>query len=137
MTRPSLDFFESSSTQSGDERIEAFSIFYAIFEHKVSAQIEVVLTCTSSYIMTSVRLIQGCMPAKKPGQDFQTFPFMHLKSEKCSCEMAISWFQLLHVASLVTFAVKANPTSILKITQKCFANPGSSFKTFMLKHLNI
>ena len=24
-----------------------------------------------------------------------------------------------------------------KIAQKCFANPGSSFETFMLKHLNI
>ena len=82
MTRPSLDFFESSSTQSGDERIEAFSIFYAILEHKVSAQIEVVLTCTSSYIMTSVRLIQGCMPAKKARPRLSDIPIYASKVRK-------------------------------------------------------
>ena len=32
MMRPSPDFFESPSIQSADERIEASSIFYVIFE---------------------------------------------------------------------------------------------------------
>ena len=37
MTKPSSDSFESSSTQSSDERIEAFSILYVVFEHDTSA----------------------------------------------------------------------------------------------------
>ena len=37
MTRPSSDSFESSSIQSSDKRIEAFSILYAVFEHDTSA----------------------------------------------------------------------------------------------------
>ena len=37
MTRPSSDSFESSSIQSSDERIEAFSILYAVFERETSA----------------------------------------------------------------------------------------------------
>ena len=39
MTKPSSEFFESSSIQSSDERIEASQFFMAMFERKTSAQI--------------------------------------------------------------------------------------------------
>ena len=36
MMRPSSDSFESSSIENSDERIEVFSILYAVFERETS-----------------------------------------------------------------------------------------------------
>ena len=45
MTKPSSEFFESSSIQSSDKRIEASQFSMAIFERETSAQIGEGLTC--------------------------------------------------------------------------------------------
>ena len=45
MTKRSSEFFESSSIQSSDERIEVSQFSMAIFERETSAQIGEGLTC--------------------------------------------------------------------------------------------
>ena len=47
MARSSSNFFESSSIQSSDERIEASQFSTAILERETSTQIEEELPCTS------------------------------------------------------------------------------------------
>ena len=49
MTKPSLEFFESSSIQISDERIEASQFSMVMFECETSAQIGEGLTCAKCF----------------------------------------------------------------------------------------
>ena len=59
MVRSSLNFFESSSIQSSDERIEASQSSMAILEREMSAQIGEGLTCASYDAVISVSSVHS------------------------------------------------------------------------------
>ena len=61
MERSSSDFFESSSIQSSDERIEASRFSMAILEFETSAQIGEGLTCALCEAVISGSLVQSLL----------------------------------------------------------------------------
>ena len=72
MTKPSSEFFKSSSIQISDERIEASQFSMAIFEHKARVQIWEGLTCTKCSVISGMQLSSitskggvACLYAKK------------------------------------------------------------------------
>ena len=75
MTKPSSEFFESSSIQSSDKKIEVSQFSTAIFEDKTSTQIWEGLTCTkcSCEAVISGSLVQSLqrasLAAETPGRE--------------------------------------------------------------------